>query len=61
MAHSWLNVPLDVMPFQYVPQEKDKEASMSLHLTKSEKQNILQTIYKKDNMEMFEELKTDLK
>ena len=60
MAHSWLNEPLNVLPFQYVPQEKDKEASMSLHLTKSERQNILLTIYKKDNMEMFQQLNSYL-
>jgi hypothetical protein len=44
MADSWLNVDLNVLSFEYVPEKKDQMATMSFHLTKREKQSILFTI-----------------
>ncbi len=44
MARSWLNVDLNLLSFEYKPEKKDEIASMSLHLTTRERQNILATM-----------------
>jgi hypothetical protein len=55
-AEIWLGVKLHVLSFEYVPEKKDQTASMSLHLTTREKQNILQTIYNPYNQKQLAEL-----
>lgn len=49
MADSWLNVDLNLLSFEYVPEQKDEVASMSLHLTTREKQNVLSTLQNAEN------------
>jgi hypothetical protein len=48
-AGSWLTVDLNMLSFEYVPAQKENEASMSFHLTTREKQSILTTIDNAEN------------
>lgn len=48
-ATSWLEVDLNMLSFEYVPTQKENEASMSFHLTTREKQSILTTIDNAEN------------
>ncbi len=48
-AESWLGVRLHIISFEYVPAKKDQVASMSLHLTKREKNDILNALYSQNN------------
>jgi len=43
-ASRWLNGRLEFIEFNYIPTKSDQTASMSLHLTTREKQDILQAI-----------------
>ncbi len=43
-ANEWLNGNLDVVYFEYVPTKKERETSMSLHLTSREKLEIRETM-----------------
>ena len=56
MANSWLTVELNLLSFEYVPEQKDEVASMSLHLTTREKQNILSTLQNAENRAKMDKL-----
>lgn len=45
-ASEWVNNRLEFITFEYIPDKKEEEASLSLHLTKKEKQDIRKTINK---------------
>ncbi|MEO6166701.1 MAG: hypothetical protein ABIO46_03565 [Chitinophagales bacterium] len=49
LADSWLDVDLNMISFEYVPEKKDQVASMSFHLTTREKQSILTTMENAEN------------
>lgn len=49
LADSWLDVDLNMISFEYVPEQKDQVASMSFHLTTREKQSILSTMENAEN------------
>jgi hypothetical protein len=57
MAGSWLGVELNVISFEYVPEKKEQVASISLHLTTREKQNILNTMKNEVNTGKINRLK----
>ena len=57
MTSSWLHVDFNIMSFEYVPEKKDQVASMSLHLTTREKQNVLSTIENGVNTAKLNKLK----
>lgn len=44
-AKEWVDGKMEVIYFEYIPDKKEKEASMSLHLTTREKHNISETLY----------------
>jgi hypothetical protein len=44
-SKEWVDGKMDVIYFEYIPDKKEKEASMSLHLTTREKHNIAETLY----------------
>lgn len=58
MADSWLDVNLNVLSFEYVPEKKDQIASMSLHLTAREKQSVLTTMENNTNRAKLKTLVT---
>ncbi len=49
LTENWLDVDLNILSFEYVPERKDQVASMSLHLTAREKLSILNTMNNKEN------------
>jgi hypothetical protein len=53
--------PLDVIRFTYRPVRKNREASMNLHLSKREKQDIIEAFFDKGNQENLLKLKGLLK
>jgi hypothetical protein len=55
-AKSWLEVDLHLFSFEYVPEKKDQIASMSLHLTKRERNNILATMQNEVNRAQLDRL-----
>lgn len=57
-AKEWVDGKMEVIYFEYIPDKKEKEASMSLHLTTREKHNISETLYYphiKRNMQKLKE------
>lgn len=58
MAKSWLKVDLNLLSFEYKPEKKDEIASMSLHLTKRERQSILNTMENPLNKSKLSQLVT---
>ena len=52
---------LQVIRFVYRPLKKENEASMSLHLSKREKRDIIAAFYQPDIQRNLEELKCALK
>lgn len=52
-----LKVPVHILPFIYVPSMEDKAASMSLHLTKREKKDIVAAFDNEGNQAMLARLK----
>jgi hypothetical protein len=49
--------PLDIIRFTYRPVRKNREASMNLHLSQREKQDIIEAFFDKDNQENLVKLK----
>jgi hypothetical protein len=49
-----LKAPLDVFTIAYQPEDNTKRASLSLHLTAREKQDIRQSVISEENMEVME-------
>jgi len=45
-ANEWVDGKLEFINFEYIPDKKEEEASLSLHLTQKEKQDIRKTIDK---------------
>ncbi len=45
---------------QYIPADEEKSAALNFHLTSKEKQDLLQSIFNKDNQRGFDELKRRL-
>jgi hypothetical protein len=45
-ANEWMGGKLEFVNFEYIPEKKEEEASLSLHLTQKEKQDIRKTIDK---------------
>lgn len=56
LAGNWLNVDLNLLSFEYVPEQKEQVASMSLHLTTREKQSVLTTMKNAQNREKLRKL-----
>ena len=56
-----LKVPVHVIPFIYLPQVENKEASMTFHLTKNEKSDIVNAYDNEFNQYMEAKLKKLLK
>lgn len=57
-AKEWVDGNMEVIYFEYIPDKKEKEASMSFHLTTREKRNIAETLYYphiKRNMQKLKE------
>lgn len=52
-----MKVPVSVLDFSYVPAVEDREASMSLHLTRREKYDIKQAFWSENNQRNLTELK----
>lgn len=58
-AKEWVDGNMEVIYFEYIPDKKEKEASMSFHLTTREKRNIGETLYYphiKRNMQRLKEV-----
>src|SRR5690606_14443302 len=45
-ANQWVNGNMEFINLEYIPEKKEEEASLSLHLTDKEKQDIRKTIEK---------------
>jgi hypothetical protein len=56
-ANEWVDGKLEFINFEYLPDKKEEEASLSLHLTKKEKQDIRKTITKNHTILALERLK----
>lgn len=56
-AAAWTDGRMDVLRFEYVPKDKNKNASLSWHLTTSEKKDILQAIKLPHNQKSLGRLK----
>ncbi len=57
-AKEWVDGNMEVIYFEYIPDKKEKGASMSFHLTTREKRNITETLYYphiKRNMQKLKE------
>lgn len=56
-AVPWVNGKMEVIRFEYIPVNKNKNASLSWHLTTSEKQDIINAVYLPQNQESLRKLK----
>lgn len=54
---SWFDKNLDVVTFQYIPRTESEEVSLSWHLTKREKTNILNAIHSEQNQAEMNRIK----
>ena len=52
---------VDIVRFMYSPSKLDEKASLSLHLTQREKNDILSALYLEGNQESLKKLKESIK
>jgi hypothetical protein len=60
-ANEWVDGKLEFINFEYIPEKKEEEASLSLHLTQKEKQDIRKTIDKIHTQLSLNRLKKSLR
>lgn len=56
-AHTWFHGKLDVIDFQYIPRHTFEEASLSFHITRREKKDILNAFQNPMNQKSLQTLK----
>ena len=61
MTDDLLEGKLELLTFEYVPTEKEREASMSFHLTSLEKQDIMKAIENEKNKAKIKQLQDLMK
>jgi hypothetical protein len=54
---AWFDHDLDFIHFEYNPSDRDKRASLSWHLTKREKENVLNNINSRFNQNSLAQIK----